>query len=275
VGGELVDRLQVVDSAPIGRSPASNPATFTGLLTEVRELFARTEGARMRGYAPGRFSPNVKGGRCEACRGRGAVKIEMHFLPEVWVQCDVCRGRRFERETLQVVYKGLDIAQVLDLEVAQALDLFREHRRIHALLTLLRDVGLGYLRLGQPATTLSGGEAQRLRLARELAERGRGHTLYVLDEPTTGLHLEDISRLMGVLHRLVAEGGTVIVVEHHPGVMAGADWILDLGPEAAAAGGRLVAAGTPEKVARCAASRTGRVLGRVLARAGDHRRKGG
>ena len=274
-GAELVDRLQVVDSAPIGRSPASNPATFTGLLTLVRELFSRTEEARMRGYRPGRFSPNVKGGRCEECRGRGAIKIEMHFLPEVWVQCQVCRGRRFERETLQVTYKGLNIAQVLDLEVDQAIDLFREHRRIHALLALLRDVGLGYLRLGQPATTLSGGEAQRLRLARELAERGREGILYVLDEPTTGLHLQDISRLLDVLHRLVDGGATVIVVEHHPGVMAGADWIIDLGPEAAAAGGRLVAAGTPEKVARCTDSRTGQVLREVLARGAGHRRKGG
>jgi excinuclease ABC subunit A len=218
----------------------------------------------MRGYGPGRFSFNVKGGRCEACQGDGLVKIEMHFLPDVYVPCEVCKGRRYNRETLEVRYKGRSIADVLDLTVADALDFFENHRRIADRLELLNDVGLGYIHLGQPATTLSGGEAQRVKLAAELAKRDTGRTLYILDEPTTGLHFEDVRLLLEVLHRLVDKGNSVVVIEHNLDVIKTADWIIDLGPEGGDAGGRVVAAGTPEEVARSTESFTGQYLKRVL-----------
>ncbi len=261
LGGEEVRRIRVVDAAPIGTSPSSNPATFTGVFNDIRTLFASTEAARMRGYTPRRFSPNVPGGRCEACSGRGFVKVQMHFLPDVWLTCEVCGGKRFDPETLQVTWRGKNIAEILEMEVSQARPLFAAHPGIHKVLLLLEEVGLGYLQLGQPSHTLSGGEAQRLRLAAELAGPAPEGTLYILDEPTTGLHLEDTARLLGVLHRLVDRGGTVIVIEHHPGVIRSADYVIDLGPGAADKGGRVVARGTPEEVALCPESRTGRRLG--------------
>ncbi len=261
LGKEAIQRVRVVEAGPIGSSPSSNPATFTGIFNDIRALFASTEAARMKGYTPRRFSPNVPGGRCEACSGRGFVKVQMHFLPDVWLKCEVCGGKRFEPETLQVTWRGKNIAEILEMEVSQAAALFASHPRIHKVLLLLEEVGLGYLQLGQPSHTLSGGEAQRLRLAAELAGPAPAGTLYLLDEPTTGLHLEDTARLLGVLHRLVDRGGTVIVIEHHPGVIRSADYVIDLGPEAAGGGGEVVARGTPEEVARCPASRTGRYLG--------------
>jgi len=263
-GLEHVDKVIDVDQSPIGRTPRSNPATYTGLFTPIRDLFANLPESQMRGYGPGRFSFNVKGGRCEACAGDGLVKIEMHFLPDVYVPCDVCRGRRYNRETLDVYYKGKNIADVLDMTVEDALDFFDAVPRIKAKLQTLHDVGLGYLHLGQPATTLSGGEAQRVKLATELSKRATGDTLYILDEPTTGLHFEDVRVLLDVLHRLVDLGNTVVVIEHNLHVVKTADWIIDLGPEGGEGGGRIVVEGTPETVAAHRASHTGRHLAPLL-----------
>jgi len=263
-GLDLVDKVIDVDQSPIGRTPRSNPATYTGLFTPIRQLYSQLPEARIRGYGPGRFSFNVKGGRCEACRGDGLVKIEMHFLPDVYVPCDVCRGRRYNRETLEVLYKGKSIADVLDMTVDEAVDFFEAIPRVNRHLTTLSDVGLGYIHLGQSATTLSGGEAQRVKLASELSKRGTGRTLYILDEPTTGLHFEDVRILLEVLHRLVDLGNTVLVIEHHMDVVKTADWIIDLGPEGGSNGGRVIAAGTPEEVAATPESHTGRYLRAML-----------
>jgi len=263
-GLEQIDKVIEIDQSPIGRTPRSNPATYTGLFTPIRELFAQLPDSKLRGYGPGRFSFNVKGGRCEACEGDGLVKIEMHFLPDVYVPCEVCKGRRYNRETLEVRYKGRSIADVLDLTVADGLDFFEAQPRIVDRLELLNDVGLGYLHLGQAATTLSGGEAQRVKLATELAKRDTGRTLYILDEPTTGLHFEDVRLLLEVLHRLVDKGNSVLVIEHNLDVIKTADWIIDLGPEGGSRGGRVVAEGTPEDVARVKGSHTGEFLSRIL-----------
>ena len=259
-GLELVDKVIEVDQSAIGRTPRSNPATYTGLFAPIRDLFATLPEAQMRGYQPGRFSFNVKGGRCEACLGDGLVKIEMHFLPDVYVPCDVCKGNRYNRETLDVFYKGRNIADVLDLTVEEALEFFDAVPRIRTKLQTLHDVGLGYIHLGQSATTLSGGEAQRVKLATELAKKGTGNTLYILDEPTVGLHFEDVRVLLEVLHRLVDLGNTVVVIEHNLHVIKTADWIVDLGPEGGQGGGRIIAEGPPEQVAEEAASHTGRYL---------------
>ena len=266
-GLELADKVIDIDQSPIGRTPRSNPATYTGLFGPIRDIFAELPEAKMRGYGPGRFSFNVKGGRCEACEGDGLVKIEMHFLPDVYVPCDVCRGRRYNRETLEVRFKGKNIADVLDLTVADALEYFANQPRVKARLETLNDVGLGYIHLGQSATTLSGGEAQRVKLATELAKRDTGRTLYILDEPTTGLHFEDVRLLLEVLHRLVEKGNTVVVIEHNLDVVKTADWVIDLGPEGGELGGRIVAAGSPEAVVRVRASHTGRALAPLLAAA--------
>jgi excinuclease ABC subunit A len=271
-GVELIDKVIDIDQSPIGRTPRSNPATYVGLFTSVRELFALVPEARMRGYKPGRFSFNVKGGRCESCEGDGVLKIEMHFLPDVYVTCDVCRGHRYNRETLEILYKGRNIAEVLDMTVHQALEFFEAVPRIREKLQTLFDVGLGYIRLGQSATTLSGGEAQRIKLSKELSRRATGRTLYLLDEPTTGLHFEDIRKLLDVLNRLVDQGNTVIVIEHNLDVIKTADWVVDLGPEGGDAGGAIVAEGTPEEVARVAGSHTGAFLARVLRQKGSRRR---
>jgi len=265
-GLEHLDKVVAIDQSPIGRTPRSNPATYTGLFTDIRELFARTPEARVRGYKPGRFSFNVRGGRCEACRGDGILKIEMHFLPDVYVPCDVCKGRRYNRETLEVTYKGHSIADVLDLTVDEAVSLFRNIPSLRRKLQTLADVGLGYIKLGQPATTLSGGEAQRVKLATELSRRSNGRTLYVLDEPTTGLHLADIHRLLDVLARLVDAGDTVVVIEHNLEVIKSADWVIDLGPEGGDLGGTVVVAGTPEEVAAQEKSYTGQFLRRLFER---------
>jgi len=264
-GLEHLDKAIDIDQSPIGRTPRSNPATYVGLFTPVRELFAAVPEARMRGYAPGRFSFNVSGGRCPACEGDGVLKIEMHFLPDVYVTCDTCRGQRYNRETLEVLYKGRNIAEVLNLTAHQALDLYDAVPQVRQKLQTLCDVGLGYLRLGQAATTLSGGEAQRIKLAKELARRATGRTLYLLDEPTTGLHFDDIKKLLAVLDRLVEQGNTVIVIEHNLDVIKTADWVVDLGPEGGAGGGRVVAEGPPERIAACPGSHTGAFLGRILA----------
>jgi excinuclease ABC subunit A len=263
-GLDQIDKVIDIDQSPIGRTPRSNPATYTGLFTPIRELFTQLPDAKMRGYGPGRFSFNVKGGRCEACQGDGLVKIEMHFLPDVYVPCEVCKGRRYNRETLEVRYKGRSIADVLDLTVADALDFFANQRRIADKLELLNDVGLGYIHLGQSATTLSGGEAQRVKLATELAKRDTGRTLYILDEPTTGLHFEDVRLLLEVLHRLVDKGNSVVVIEHNLDVIKTADWIIDLGPEGGERGGQVVAAGRPEEVAEVEESYTGQFLQKGL-----------
>ncbi|MHB9025804.1 MAG: excinuclease ABC subunit UvrA [Armatimonadota bacterium] len=264
VGLQHIDKVIDIDQSPIGRTPRSNPATYTGVFDLVRALFAQTPEARVRGYKPGRFSFNVKGGRCEACKGDGIIKIEMHFLPDVYVPCEVCKGSRFNRETLQVHYRGKTIADVLDMTVAEALRLFENIPQIKRKLQTIADVGLDYIRLGQPATTLSGGEAQRVKLATELARRSTGQTLYLLDEPTTGLHFADIENLLGVLHRLVDAGNTIIVIEHNLDVIKQADHIIDLGPEGGDRGGEIVVAGTPEEVAACAKSYTGQFLQPVL-----------
>ena len=267
-GLDHIDKVIDIDQSPIGRTPRSNPATYTGLFTPIRELFTYLPESKLRGYGPGRFSFNVKGGRCEACQGDGLVKVEMHFLPDVYVPCEVCKGRRYNRETLEVRYKGKSIADVLDLTVADALDFFEHQPRIRTKLELLNDVGLGYIHLGQSATTLSGGEAQRVKLATELSKRDTGRTLYILDEPTTGLHFEDVRLLLEVLHRLVDKGNTVVVIEHNLDVVKTADWVIDLGPEGGELGGRVVAAGPPEKVAQSQGSHTGQFLCKVL-QAGD------
>ncbi|MGH7669065.1 MAG: excinuclease ABC subunit UvrA, partial [Gemmatimonadaceae bacterium] len=259
-GLQQIDKVIDIDQSPIGRTPRSNPATYTGLFTPIRDLFAEMPEAKIRGYGPGRFSFNVKGGRCEACQGDGLVKIEMHFLPDVYVPCEVCKGRRYNRETLEVRFRGKSIADVLELTVEDALDFFENQPRIHQKLQTLYDVGLGYVHLGQSATTLSGGEAQRVKLSTELSKRDTGRTLYILDEPTTGLHFEDVRMLLDVLHRLVDRGNTVLVIEHNLDVIKTADWVVDLGPEGGTRGGEIVATGTPEQVAAVEASYTGRVL---------------
>ncbi|HHX73403.1 MAG TPA: excinuclease ABC subunit UvrA [Firmicutes bacterium] len=264
LGIEHLDKVIEVDQSPIGRTPRSNPATYTGVFDLIRDLFSRTAEARARGYKPGRFSFNVKGGRCEACRGDGILRIEMHFLPDVYVPCEVCHGKRYNRETLQIRYKGKNIADVLEMTVAEALEFFDAIPRIKNKLQTLYDVGLGYIRLGQPAPTLSGGEAQRVKLATELSRRSNGKTLYILDEPTTGLHSDDISKLLTILDRLVDNGDTVVVIEHNLDVIKRADYIIDLGPEGGDAGGTVVASGTPEEISRVAASHTGRFLCKIL-----------
>jgi excinuclease ABC subunit A len=268
-GLELFDKVVDIDQSPIGRTPRSNPATYTGMFTPLRELFAQVPEARARGYQPGRFSFNVKGGRCEACQGDGMIKVEMHFLPDVYVPCDVCGGSRYNRETLEVQYKGRNIAQVLDMTVDAAFDFFKAVPMIARKLQTLLDVGLGYIRLGQSATTLSGGEAQRVKLSQELSKRDTGRTLYILDEPTTGLHFHDISLLLKVIHALRDHGNTVVVIEHNLDVIKTADWIIDLGPEGGAGGGRLVAEGPLDLVCATQASHTGQHLVKLLERAGE------
>ena len=263
-GAQHLDKVIDIDQSPIGRTPRSNPATYTGVFTFIRTLFARTTDARMRGYQPGRFSFNVKGGRCEACQGDGLVKIEMHFLPDVYVPCEVCKGKRYNRETLEVRFRGMNISEVLDMTVEDALAFFENQPRIRQKLETLNDVGLGYIHLGQSATTLSGGEAQRVKLATELSKRDTGRTFYILDEPTTGLHFEDVRLLLEVLHRLVDRGNTVLVIEHNLDVIKTADWIIDLGPEGGSGGGTLVCEGPPEAVAQVAGSWTGQFLRPLL-----------
>ena len=259
-GTEDLDKIVHVDQGPIGRTPRSNPATYTGVWDKIRKLFAETEEARLRGYGPGRFSFNVKGGRCESCSGDGTLKIEMNFLPDVYVRCEVCQGSRYNRETLQVHFKGKTVADVLNMPIEEAADFFEAIPAISRHLRTLVDVGLGYVRMGQPAPTLSGGEAQRVKLASELQRRSTGRTVYVLDEPTTGLHFEDVRKLLGVLQGLVDKGNTVIVIEHNLDVIKCSDWVVDLGPEGGSGGGVVVAEGTPEDVARDSASHTGRFL---------------
>jgi excinuclease ABC subunit A len=265
-GLEHLDKVIDIDQSPIGRTPRSNPATYTGAFTPIREWFAGLPEARARGYEPGRFSFNVKGGRCEACQGDGVIKIEMHFLPDVYVTCDVCKGKRYNRETLEVLFKGKSIADVLDMTVEEALDFFKAVPRVRSVLELLHRVGLDYIHVGQQATTLSGGEAQRVKLAKELSKRATGRTLYILDEPTTGLHFHDVAKLLEVLHELVEQGNTVVVIEHNLEVIKTADWIIDLGPEGGDGGGEIVAAGTPEEIAKAKRSYTGQFLAPVLAR---------
>jgi excinuclease ABC subunit A len=267
-GLDHLDKVIHVDQSPIGRTPRSNPATYTGVFDHVRRLFSETEVSRIRGYQPGRFSFNVKGGRCENCKGDGTIKIEMNFLPDVYVPCEVCEGARYNRETLEATFKGKSIAEVLDMPIEEAARFFEAVPAIARHLTTLVDVGLGYVRLGQPATTLSGGEAQRVKLAAELQKRTRGRTAYVLDEPTTGLHFEDISRLLAVLQSLVDKGNTVLVIEHNLDVIASADHIIDLGPEGGRGGGTIVAQGTPEEVAQTPGSHTGEYLAELLASRG-------
>jgi excinuclease ABC subunit A len=259
-GIEHIDKVIDIDQSPIGRTPRSNPATYTKLFDQIRSLFAQTPEARARGYQPGRFSFNVKGGRCEACAGDGTIKIEMHFLPDVYVPCEVCGGRRYNRETLEILWKGHDISDVLEMSVEEALGFFENQPKIVRILQTLYDVGLGYVRLGQPATTLSGGEAQRIKLSSELGRKATGRTLYILDEPTTGLHFEDIRKLLQVLQRLVDAGNTVVVIEHNLDVIKSVDHVIDLGPEGGSGGGRIVAMGTPEEVAQVGESYTGKFL---------------
>ena len=249
-GYESLRNIVLVDQSPIGRTPRSNPATYTGVFTPIREFYAELQESKLRGYQPGRFSFNVKGGRCEACNGDGVIKVSMLFLPDVYVKCDVCKGQRYNRETLEVRYKGLSIADVLDLTVDEAIEHFSGIPRIANKLKVIQEAGLGYIRLGQPAPTLSGGEAQRVKLATELGKKFRGNTLYLLDEPTTGLHYTDVKKLLKLLHKLVEQGNSVLVIEHNLDVLASSDYIMDLGPEGGRGGGRLIAKGTPEEVAR-------------------------
>ena len=263
-GIEQLDKIISVDQSPIGRTPRSNPATYIGLFDQIRELFSKTQEARARGYKPGRFSFNVKGGRCEVCRGDGQIKIEMHFLPDVYVPCEQCHGKRYNRETLDIRFKGKTIADVLDMPIEEALEFFAHIPKIKRRVQALHDVGLDYMRLGQPATTLSGGEAQRVKLASELSKVATGKTLYILDEPTTGLHFADIQRLLEVLQRLVDQGNSVVVIEHNLDVIKTADRIIDMGPEGGEEGGRLVASGTPEEVAAIEGSYTGRFLADIV-----------
>ncbi|MCK4310973.1 MAG: ATP-binding cassette domain-containing protein, partial [Methanomicrobia archaeon] len=263
IGLENIDKVVVIDQSPIGRTPRSNPSTYTGTFTPIRDLFSVLPESKVRGYRPGRFSFNVKGGRCEACRGHGLIKIEMHFLPDVYVPCEVCKGKRFNKETLEIKYKGKNIADVLDMSVEEALKFFENIPRIKRILQTLYDVGMGYIKLGQSATTLSGGEAQRVKLSKELSKRATGKTLYILDEPTTGLHFDDIKKLLNVLNRLVDRGNTVIVIEHNPDVIKNADYIIDLGPEGGDDGGYVVATGSPEEVVE-KNTYTGQFLEKVL-----------
>jgi excinuclease ABC subunit A len=264
VGVDNIDKAINIDQSPIGRTPRSNPSTYTNVFTYIRDLFAELPESKVRGYALGRFSFNVKGGRCEACQGQGTVKIEMQFLPDIYIACDVCKGTRFNRETLQVRYKGKNIAEVLDMTVEEAMEFFGNIPRIKRKLKTLYDVGLGYIKLGQPAPTLSGGEAQRVKLSRELSRKATGRTLYVLDEPSVGLHAADVDKLIKVLSLLVDAGNTVVIIEHHPDIIKVADWIIDLGPEGGDAGGEVVAEGTPEQVAEVEESYTGQLLRKVL-----------
>jgi excinuclease ABC subunit A len=263
-GIEALDKVVHIDQSAIGRTPRSNPATYTGIFTQVRNLLAQVPEARTRGYQAGRFSFNVKGGRCEACAGQGILKVEMHFLPDVYVTCDDCRGLRFNRDTLEITYKGKNVAQMLDMTMNEAHRFFGNIPLIKDKLLTLDEVGLGYLRLGQPATTLSGGEAQRIKLARELSKRSSGKTLYLLDEPTTGLHFDDIKKLLYVLNRLVEAGNTVVVIEHHLDVIKTADFVIDLGPEGGTDGGQIVGTGTPEEIAQIPESHTGRYLRKIV-----------
>ena len=263
-GISALDKVINIDQSPIGRTPRSNPATYTGLFADIRDLFASTADAKARGYSSGRFSFNVKGGRCEACCGDGLVKIEMHFLPDVYVPCDVCRGKRYNRETLEVLYRGKSISDVLDMTADEALDFFENLPRIREKISTLVEVGLGYIKLGQSSTTLSGGEAQRVKLATELSRRSTVRTMYILDEPTTGLHMYDVHKLLEVLQKLVDAGNTVLVIEHNLDVIKTADHIIDLGPEGGYGGGRILICGTPEEVAACPESYTGQYLKRIL-----------
>jgi len=263
-GAEHIDKIINIDQSPIGRTPRSNPGTYVGVFDEIRSLFAGLPESKVRGYKSGRFSFNVKGGRCEACQGQGQVQIEMQFLPDIFVPCDVCHGARFNRETLQVRFKGKNIAELLDTSVDEALGFFDAHPSIRRKLATLQSVGLGYIKIGQPATTLSGGEAQRTKLAKELSRRSTGHTLYVLDEPSVGLHAADVHKLTEVLQRFVDEGNTVLVIEHQPDIIKIADWIIDLGPEGGDRGGYIVATGTPEQVAKIKESYTGQFLKKYL-----------
>ena len=263
-GLEHFDKVIDIDQSPIGRTPRSNPATYTGVFTPVRELFAGVPESRARGYTPGRFSFNVRGGRCEACQGDGVIKVEMHFLPDIYVPCDQCKGKRYNRETLEIKYKGKTIHEVLDMTIEEAREFFDAVPALARKLQTLMDVGLTYIRLGQSATTLSGGEAQRVKLARELSKRGTGQTLYILDEPTTGLHFADIQQLLDVLHKLRDQGNTIVVIEHNLDVVKTADWIVDLGPEGGSGGGEILVSGTPETVAECEASHTARFLKPML-----------
>ncbi|MCU1456446.1 MAG: Excinuclease subunit, partial [Actinomycetia bacterium] len=263
-GAENLDKVINIDQSPIGRTPRSNPATYTGVFDKIRTLFAKTPESNVRGYQPGRFSFNVKGGRCEACAGDGTIKIEMHFLPDVYVPCEVCKGARYNRDTLDITFKGKNIAEVLDMSIEEAVDFFKNQPAIARQMQTLCDVGLGYVRLGQPAPTLSGGEAQRVKLSAELGKRSTGRTIYILDEPTTGLHFEDVGRLLGVLQRLVDLGNTVLVIEHNLDVIKSADWVIDLGPEGGNGGGRVLAEGPPELIAATPNSYTGKFLAKIL-----------
>ncbi|MFN8927824.1 MAG: ATP-binding cassette domain-containing protein, partial [Rhodospirillales bacterium] len=263
-GLEMLDKVIDIDQSPIGRTPRSNPATYTGAFTPIRDWFANLPEAKARGYQPGRFSFNVKGGRCEACQGDGVIKIEMHFLPDVYVTCDVCHGKRYNRETLEVLFRDKSVADVLDMTVEDGVGFFKAVPSIREKMETLDRVGLGYVKIGQPATTLSGGEAQRVKLAKELSRRATGRTLYILDEPTTGLHFEDVRKLLEVLHALVDQGNTVLVIEHNLEVIKTADWVVDLGPEGGDGGGEIVASGTPEDVAAVARSYTGHYLAPYL-----------
>lgn len=265
IGLEHFDKVINIDQSPIGRTPRSNPATYTGLFTTIRELLAGVPEARTRGYTPGRFSFNVAGGRCEACQGDGVIKVEMHFLPDIYVPCDLCHGSRYNRETLDIQYKGKTIADILDMTIEDALVFFDAVPSLKRKLSTLMDVGLSYIKLGQSATTLSGGEAQRIKLAKELSKRDTGNTLYILDEPTTGLHFHDIELLLTVLHRLRDHGNTIVVIEHNLDVIKTADWLVDLGPEGGSGGGQIIAEGTPETIAACAHSWTGKYLKPLLA----------
>ncbi|MCX6341283.1 MAG: hypothetical protein NTU72_02760 [Fimbriimonadales bacterium] len=266
LGLDEIDKVIDIDQSPIGRTPRSNPATYTGTFDMIRDLFSKTPDAKIRGYQQGRFSFNVKGGRCESCRGDGVLKIEMHFLPDVYVPCEICKGKRYNRETLEVKYKGKSIADILQMNIEEAVEFFKAIPKIHRKLETLLEVGLGYIRMGQPATTLSGGEAQRVKLASELSKRSTGSTLYILDEPTTGLHFEDVRRLLAVLHRLVDQGNTVLVIEHNLDVIKTADWVIDLGPEGGNGGGEIIATGTPESIATNERSHTGRFLKDIFER---------
>ena len=263
-GIENLNKIIVIDQSPIGRTPRSNPATYTGIFNNIRELFANQPEAQVRGYKAGRFSFNVKGGRCEKCQGDGVLKIEMHFLPDVFVTCDECHGKRYNREALEVKYKDKTISDVLDMTVDEAVQFFENLPLIAGKLKTIQEVGLGYIKLGQPATTFSGGEAQRIKLATELSRRSTGKTLYVLDEPTTGLHTDDVKRLLSILQRLVDGGNSMVVIEHNLDVIKSADWIIDMGPEGGAGGGRVIATGTPEQVAQNANSATGEYLKKLL-----------
>ncbi len=261
---EYLDKVIDIDQRPIGRTPRSNPATYTGAFTPIRAWFSGLPEAKARGYKPGRFSFNVKGGRCEACQGDGVIKIEMHFLPDVYVTCETCKGKRYNRETLEVTFKGKSIADVLDMTVEDAQEFFKAVPSIREKMDALVEVGLGYIKVGQQATTLSGGEAQRVKLSKELSRRATGKPLYILDEPTTGLHFEDVRKLLEVLHSLVDQGNTVVVIEHNLDVIKTADWIIDIGPEGGDGGGRIIATGTPEEVAEVSESHTGRYLEPML-----------